>query len=431
MAVDGLLAVGGILSLALGISGLILLKRQTQEIIWNKMIAGQLISWIFVCKGIANSVRSLGFDGEFYRFMLLAPHFSDLVFSGSIVMISLVFPIPLLRDKSKLKIGSIIVISYVIIQTMSAVIFGLDNPLASVGESYIIPGFIWTVTYVKFRFMKDLQNDEQIQQVADLCILLIMLVVGHLFFRWVGMYTGAHYFYFMDLYTSNNFLADYLWNMGLASAAIFGVILLFGEIYAATQGRVRFASYFVFVYMTIGMITHVILSGTGSSNWGGGTGGGAGYSLLQETWSVITASLHFTMMRPILGMFILFRYGIIRISEENQQIGRTMAIVLIVVATSALLEIIQSLMPITEMLSAGILGIAIAFGIGWEERSFEKLIANPKRFPLRTKGTYFPELEVKRDFSITMNKFIGVFLVFTVVLSFILTIAEFDVTGKI
>lgn len=431
MAVDGLLAVGGILSLALGISGLILLKRQTQEIIWNKMIAGQLISWIFVCKGISNSVRSLGFDGEFYRFMLLAPHFSDLVFSGSIVMISLVFPIPLLRDKSKLKIGSIIVISYVIIQTMSAVIFGLDNPLASVGESYIIPGFIWTVTYVKFRFMKDLQNDEQIQQVADLCILLIMLVVGHLFFRWVGMYTGAHYFYFMDLYTSNNFLADYLWNMGLASAAIFGVILLFGEIYAATQGRVRFASYFVFVYMTIGMITHVILSGTGSSNWGGGTGGGAGYSLLQETWSVITASLHFTMMRPILGMFILFRYGIIRISEENQQIGRTMAIVLIVVATSALLEIIQSLMPITEMLSAGILGIAIAFGIGWEERSFEKLIANPKRFPLRTKGTYFPELEVKRDFSITMNKFIGVFLVFTVVLSFILTIAEFDVTGKI
>ena len=431
MAVDGLLAVGGILSLALGISGLILLKRQTQEIIWNKMIAGQLISWIFVCKGISNSVRSLGFDGEFYRFMLLAPHFSDLVFSGSIVMISLVFPIPLLRDKSKLKIGSIIVISYVIIQTMSAVIFGLDNPLASVGESYIIPGFIWTVTYVKFRFMKDLQNDEQIQQVADLCILLIMLVVGHLFFRWVGMYTGAHYFYFMDLYTSNNFLADYLWNMGLASAAIFGVILLFGEIYAATQGRVRFASYFVFVYMTIGMITHVILSGTGSSNWGGGTGGGAGYSLLQETWSVITASLHFTMMRPILGMFILFRYGIIRISEENQQIGRTMAIVLIVVATSALLEIIQSLMPITEMLSAGILGIAIAFGIGWEERSFEKLIANPKRFPLRTKGTYFPELEVKRDFSITMNKFIGVFLVFTVVLSFILTIAEFDVTGRI
>ena len=431
MPVDGLLAVGGILSLALGISGLILLRRQTQEIIWNKMIAGQLISWIFICKGISNSVRSLGFEGEFYRFILLAPHFSDLVFSGSIVMISLVFPIPLLRDKSKLKFGGIIVISYVIIQTVSVVIFGIDNPLASLGESYIIPGFIWTVTYVKFRFMKDLQNDEQIQQVADLCILLIMLVVGHLFFRWVGMYTGSHYFYFMDLYNSNNFLADYLWNMGLASAAIFGVILLVGEIYAAIQGRVRFASYFIFVYMTIGMITHVILSGTGSSNWGGGTGGGAGYSLLQETWSVITASLHFTMMRPILGMFILFRYGIIRISEENQQIGRTMAIVLIVVATSALLEIIQSLMPITEMLSAGILGIAIAFGIGWEEKSFEKLISNPKRFPLRTKGNYFPELDVKKDFSVTMNRFIGVFLIFTVVLSFILTIAEFELVGKI
>ena len=103
-----------------------------------------------------------------------------------------------------------------------------------------------------------------------------------------------------------------------------------------------------------------------------------------------------------------------------------MAIVLIVVATSALLEIIQSLMPITEMLSAGILGIAIAFGIGWEERSFERLISNPKRFPLRTKGIYFPELDVKKSFSMSMNKFIGVFLVFIVILSFILSIAEFE-----
>ncbi len=431
MAIDGLLAVGGILSGSLGISGLILLKRQTQEIIWNKMIAGQLICWIFVCKGISNSVRSLGFEGEFSRFVLLAPHFSDLVFSGCIVMLALVFPVPLLRDKSKLKIGCLGLVAYVIIQTICAVTFGLDNAFASLGESYIIPGFIWTVTYVKFRFMKNHQNDEQVQQVADLCIFLIMLVVGHLFFRWVGMYTGAPYFYFMDLYPEASFFADYLWNMGLASAAIFGTILLIGEVYSATQGRIRFASYFVFTYMIIGMVTHIILSGTGASEWGGGTGGGVGYTFLQETWSVITASLHFTMMRPILGMFILFRFGIIRISEENQQIGRTMAIVLIVVATSALLEIVQSLMPITEMLSAGILGIAIAFGIGWEERSFESLVANPKRFPLRAKGNYFPEIEIKKDMSTTINKVIGGFLIFIVILSLILDFADFEVTRKI
>ena len=108
-----------------------------------------------------------------------------------------------------------------------------------------------------------------------------------------------------------------------------------------------------------------------------------------------------------------------------------MAIVLIVVATSALLEIVQSLMPITEMLSAGILGIAIAFGIGWEEKSFESLVANPKRFPLRAKGNYFPEIEIKKDMSITVNKIIGGFLIFIVILSLILDFADFEVTRKL
>ena len=90
-------------------------------------------------------------------------------------------------------------------------------------------------------------------------------------------------------------------------------------------------------------------------------------------------------------MFILFRYGLIRISEDNEQVGKSTSIILIVVATSALLELVQSLIPLTEMLSAGILGIAIAIGIGWEERSFQSLISDPLRFPNPTRGSYFPE----------------------------------------
>ena len=52
MAVDGLLAVGGILSLALGISGILLIRTQKQEVIWNKHYAAQLLCWSFVCKGL-------------------------------------------------------------------------------------------------------------------------------------------------------------------------------------------------------------------------------------------------------------------------------------------------------------------------------------------------------------------------------------------
>ena len=156
---------------------------------------------------------------------------------------------------------------------------------------------------------------------------------------------------------------------------------------------------------------------------GGGTLTGTeleGLSSWQRIWTEITATLHFTMMRPILGLYILFRYGLIRISEDNEQVGKTTAIVLIVVATSALLEIVQSLIPLTEMLSAGILGIAIAFGIGWEERSFQSLISNPLRFPIRTRGTYFPEIEFDKMEYLRLDKAMMVILPFFGFVAFLL-----------
>ena len=136
--------------------------------------------------------------------------------------------------------------------------------------------------------------------------------------------------------------------------------------------------------------------------------------------SCLVSTLHFTMMRPILGLYIFFRYGLIRISEDNEQVGKTMAIVLIVVATSALLEIVQSLIPLTEMLSAGILGVAIAFGIGWEERSFQSLISNPLRFPIRTKGTYFPELEFDKNEYRRLDRALTIMLPFLMFVAFLL-----------
>ena len=63
---------------------------------------------------------------------------------------------------------------------------------------------------------------------------------------------------------------------------------------------------------------------------------------------------------------------------------------IVLVASSAILEIIQSLIPITELVSAGILGLAIAFAIGWEERLFNLLVSNPIENPNHRKEYYFP-----------------------------------------
>ena len=422
MAVDGLLAVGGILSLALGVSGLILVKNQKLEVIWNKRFAAQLLCWIFICKGVANSLRSIGYETEFWRVVLYGGHFNDQIFGGLILLISLIFPVPILRTRKQFNIGVAVVLAYILLTIGAAVFMKVNTPLAAFAGLYLIPGFIWTLVYLKFRFMKGQEDNEEIQGVADVAVLLLVLMIGHILFRWVGMFAGSDYFYFMDLY-GGNFANDYLWSQGLASALIFGLVILFGEIYQASQGRVRTTSYVVFTYMAIGVLSHIVFRNVELFGSGGGPFTGTeleGLSSWQQIWSEITTTLHFTMMRPILGLYILFRYGLIRISEDNEQVGKATAIVLIVVATSALLEIVQSLIPLTEMLSAGILGIAIAFGIGWEERSFQSLISNPLRFPLRTKGAYFPEVTFDKSEYYKLDKAMTAILIFFGFVAFIL-----------
>jgi len=422
MAVNGLLAVGGILSLALGVSGLILVKNQKLEVIWNKRFAAQLLCWIFICKGVANSLHSIGYENEFWRVVLYGGHFNDQIFGGLILLIALIFPVPILRTRKQFNVGVAVILAYCLFMMGAAVFMKINTPLAAFTGLYLIPGFIWTLVYLKFRFMKGQEDNEEIQGVADVAVLLLVLLIGHILFRWVGMFAGSDYFYFMDLY-GGNFANDYLWSQGLASAVIFGLVILCGEIYQASQGRVRTTSYVVFTYMAIGVLSHIVFRNVELFGSGGGTFTGTeleGLSSWQQIWTEITTTLHFTLMRPILGLYILFRYGLIRISEDNEQVGKATAIVLIVVATSALLEIVQSLIPLTEMLSAGILGIAIAFGIGWEERSFQSLISNPLRFPLRTKGAYFPEVTFDKSEYYRLDKALTAILIFFVFVAFIL-----------
>lgn len=46
----------------------------------------------------------------------------------------------------------------------------------------------------------------------------------------------------------------------------------------------------------------------------------------------------------------------------------------VVTAATGITEMLQEIMPIPEVFSAIILGIALAFAIGWEERIFEWLV---------------------------------------------------------
>jgi hypothetical protein len=95
----------------------------------------------------------------------------------------------------------------------------------------------------------------------------------------------------------------------------------------------------------------------------------ASQSSFKDIWRIFTNQTHFTIARPLIATFILLNFGIIDVSTgRNMKIAKGMAVILIVVA-----------IPVDQTLSAGLLGIVVAVGIGWEERTFDKVVQSRVR----------------------------------------------------
>ena len=60
------------------------------------------------------------------------------------------------------------------------------------------------------------------------------------------------------------------------------------------------------------------------------------------------------------------------------------------------------------MFSAALLGIIVAFGIGWEERSFENLVNSPSTMKKGVEEKWFPEIEMPKN--VFNNVDLGVFV---------------------
>ena len=112
-------------------------------------------------------------------------------------------------------------------------------------------------------------------------------------------------------------------------------------------------------------------------------GSDAGFAVKSNTgknvqlWSTFTTGLHFTIIRPLIAMYILLKFNLLDINEKTKPMAKTMSIVLIVVATSAILELVQSIIPINQMISAALLGILIALDCVRGKKSFQTLVSNP------------------------------------------------------
>ena len=406
--------------------------RRGPEMPWNKHMAGQLICWVFIAKGIANIVRAPGWDHDYWRVTLFMGVFADDIWSYCVLMIAVIFPIPFVRNEFHVK-ALVISVGTVLVASMLVFSFaGLDNFLRNEHLSTRWCPVDHRLSPVPHHPSRGTYGGDGRSR-RHAAFLLMMMFFGHIWFRWVGMWTFSDYFYFLTI-SDTSMAANYLWSAGMAASVICGMVVLATELRCTYRGDVRWTSYLCFVFFTLGVVSHLIYWGghgildyevDGSGDvwaWGEELRNDAQVAFLSSfegIWNSITTLTHFTLGRPLIGMYLFapirshprhggqswLRQGDVDRAHRGRHLRRARDL------------------PVadpdpTEMLSAALLGIIVAFGIGWEERSFDALVKDPKDLPVTTHSELFPSIDLDRATIMRMDLVFLIFIGFNLLIAF-------------
>ena len=437
MSEENLLSIAGLLSFFLGTISLYIVYR-SNNLKWNEKAAGYILSWIFLVKSIAYPCDAyvlqvtnggVELDGGWEFFFALS-NIQNYIFMPLCFALSLVFPVSVLRTRNQVKIALSVFVLLVLYRVIVHVSLGVHS-LELVGLEYILTTVIWTSNYIHFKIKNLHEPNKGNGRIANISALLLMLHTGFNWFVWVGVFTRSDYFYFEDIrlgLDESGSFSEYFWLLSLTVSicgALCIVITALGIFYL--NGEMDGVGIAVLAYMSLGVVAHfVYLSGAGTSSWLF-TAGGNPEETLTSTWNIFTRQAHYTIGRPVIAMIILIQYGIYDLGEKrNYAIAKTQAILIIVIATAALMEMVQLVLPIDQTLSAGILGIFIALGLGWEERTFHGVATNPRRVSEILSGSEWdaPEIPIPERAFNNFNVSLAIFVLLSIFLAYVVDISN-------
>ena len=437
MSEQNLLSIGAILAAFLGTISLYLVSKNS-KLSWNEKIAGYVISWVFIAKAISNSnfsiLRSiidnlqgpLFESGTMWQFWWANGHMADYVFTAGQTLLCLVFPVAVLRTRRQLTIA---ISAIILLLIYWPIIYSSLGPhwLEFAGLVYLFPCLVWTSVYVRFRLISINEDNLNAGKVADICVLLLLVLNGHIWFYWVGMFAQQDYFYFVDIagaWSEAGSIHEYIWQMFYTLVISTGLFIAGMEIYFLQRtGSIGTVGIVVCIYMAIGIIGFFVLS-MGDSNESFAL---SASNKFKDMWQIFTNQTHFTIARPLIASYILISLGLADLSSQNSmRIAKGMAVILIVVATAALLEMVQFVIPVSQTLSAGLLGIVVAVGIGWEEKAFVKIVDSRVSIDELLEGTGWeaPDLEIGERAFRSANITMAVYFLILILLSYIIHISD-------
>ena len=428
MAADfqSLRAISGMVNTILGIITLLLAYR-TKNNSWSELLAAKLLGCFLLFHGILMTTAYIAgfftvgsFGQSFFGSLVDIAHTISI---GMACSACLFFPYPFVQRKHAEQAVAVVVLIWSFIVTGLIIFIPYETHVVRYAF-WFFPTVVWGFVYVRFSVKELVHKHEHARGLSAASGLLILATMAWLFSDWLLWITVMEKFtipgWVSNIPPDKNpmlFFVRQSLIMGVSIAALLTMFVLEG--WRVVRHGFSVLSGIVFGFFFIGIISFIVdLSVVDVLE-------DCIYATCQElpeSWTIyntFTNILTAFLIQPIVLMYLMLNFNLLDVKTgKNGRYAKAMVLVLVVIVSSTIIEMLQSIIPIGELLTSAFLAIGIAAAIGWEHQIMEQFLKNKNRTVdyLKTIGEIRP-VEPATDATPSLNFSLIVLFVFAILLS--------------
>ena len=391
MVQESLAPVAAITNLILGIITIIMSNRDDSKNT-HKRFSALLIGWTFIFLAIYHSLESIfdqyygtiwvtAIDLGLYTYQditgadILALTLMGADTALNILMLIMALHIPKDIGQGRVWNASILgLIALYCILVPPLTFIGGIKLMALQEFVWVTVGVVWIHTYIRGIVLEYKTNDESYRSLSKASAILLVIWFGWQMVWWLSAFTFLNNEWFVSVLSNQPENPPLWWlisvNFGWSIGAIAISVLFIGEVFRSVKRGTSVESWIVFAIFFIGFMNwiqdYLLLDAYYSCIEGSCD---EDSSEIFDLINYLTSGVLIYLIKPLFLVYLMVQFKIINIaSEENRNLMRIMILLILLIISSSIIELIQSLVPIPQMISGTILAIGVVFFIGWEEK---------------------------------------------------------------
>jgi len=348
---------------------------------------------IFTIYVIQASSLSANFSVELLNALQGASSTLNLFTVVQISVILLIFPAPAFVSRKNLILSFIVVLSIpIIVMFVNSFIGTYWFAGGWVISQGLLIGLVSLVPLRWYILHRD-SDDEKLRNQAIAAALMLLALYGGNMTKWpIIFYMGGMELMFQGvtgISVDKSIFLLIVTHSGHLVCIVGLFTIIWKEIMAESGKRDKAMTAIIFVYLIYGLINLVVIKVAENG------------SDFRQVWDFFALIGMFGLIRPILIIYIALRFNLFDMTNPKIR-GRIriIALLLATVWTSSLFEIVQAFLPMPQLISAAMIGVMLAFVIGWEDTIFEKLSSGSEEVRLCLVDDLFVEEDL---FRVTMS----------------------------